>query len=289
MTRTFKIVIIFIVPLMSLKVSKINHLELKDPIANFRYEYLSPAKIREIVATAPIAIIPIGILEWHGDQNAVGMDGLVALEICERAIMKLNKGVLMPLQWIGTYGYVHYEGTVCYEEEITAELLSQLLSQVVKLGFKLILLLSGHGGHWQVNAIKKAVNNTLTLWQKPAKELSILGTVYPELTPWIRITHAGAEETSILWRIGEKKGIPLVDINKMKKEPEKLSFLFAKNEDKIPIKENEIWDWNQILPHPERCSPQLGEHILEEVSDAIVQEIEAFIQEMDLRENRSVK
>jgi creatinine amidohydrolase/Fe(II)-dependent formamide hydrolase-like protein len=261
-----------------------NNFGIKDPIAKFRYEYQSIPNIKEIITKAPIAIVPIGILEWHGEHSAVGMDGLVALEICERTIMKLQRGVLMPLHWIGTYGFVHYEGTICYEEEVTTEMLSQLLSQIVKLGFKFIILLSGHGGRWQVNAIKKAVNNTLSLWNKPANELTILGAVYPDFTPWIRITHAGVEETSILWRIGEKKGINLVDITKIKRGPEILSLILAKNEESVPIKEEKIWDWNQNLPNPERCSPQLGENILQEVSDAIVEEIKTYCEEMKLKD-----
>ena len=183
-----------------------------DSLAAYRYENLSLPRLREILKTAPIALIPIGIMEWHGNQNALGMDGLVAENLCGRVMTQLKRGVLFPLHWVGTYGYVHYEGTVCYDEAVTTQFLTQLLFQVVKLGFKFIVLISGHGGQWQSTAIKTAVQTVLKTLAKPSKELNIVGVVYPELSPGVGVTHAGIEETAMLWRIGQIKGVNLVDM-----------------------------------------------------------------------------
>ena len=191
-----------------------------DNLTPFRYENLLLPQLREILAKFPMVIIPIGILEWHGNHNALGMDGLVAQHLCDRVMGEIKQGVLMPLHWVGTFGYVHYEGTICYEEQTTTQFLTQLLSQVVKVGFKLIVLISGHGGSWQQRAIQTAVKSTLELFGKSQKELAIIGVVYPELAPNIRIGHAGPEETSLLMRIGQIKGTLLVDLQNHQNQTE---------------------------------------------------------------------
>jgi creatinine amidohydrolase/Fe(II)-dependent formamide hydrolase-like protein len=248
----------------------------------FRYENMLLHQLRNTLTSSPIAIIPIGILEWHGNHNALGMDGLVAQHLCERVMTQLQRGVLMPLHWVGTYGYVHYEGTVCYEEETACQFLTQLLKQVVKLGFKLILLLSGHGGSWQQRAIQSAVKNALAEYRKPAKELNILGVVYPELAPEVKISHAGPEETAILWRIGQLKGIDLVDMQQHTSAPQNMTLYSIPDEKKVTIAEETIWHWNEIFPDPSTCSPDLGEKLLQSVSTGVLEEIKIYMEEMGL-------
>ena len=253
-----------------------------DPIAQFRYENLLIPKLRDIIATAPIALIPIGILEWHGNHNALGMDGSVAEHLCGRVMSLLKRGVLFPVHWIGTYGYVHYEGTICYEEAVIIQYLTQLLSQVVKLGFKLIFLISGHGGKWQQNAIQTAVKNASTFAAKTPKELNIVGVVYPDLAPEVNVTHAGLEETAMLWRIGNLKGVKLVDMQYFSSNPEDLNLYSLNDESRVPIQEDRHWDWTHIFPHPEKCSPELGENILTTITEGILEEIKEYCEEMHI-------
>jgi creatinine amidohydrolase len=252
-----------------------------DPLSDFRYEFLGLPKLRKILATAPIAIIPIGILEWHGDHNALGMDGLMAEELCRRVMVELHHGVLFPIHWVGTYGYVHYEGTVCYEEEVTTRYLTQLLEQVVKLGFKLIFLISGHGGKWQEKAIHTAVQSVLNEPKQP-KEIRILGVVYPDLAQGIKVTHAGLEETAMLWRVGEIKGVSLVDMAHVSPTPETLSLYHLAHEERVTIHEETLWNWDKIFPHTEQCSPALGEQLLASIAAGILEELKIYCEEMHI-------
>lgn len=41
-----------------------------------RYQMLRPDKIVQKRKECPVVYIPIGTLEWHGEHNAVGADGL---------------------------------------------------------------------------------------------------------------------------------------------------------------------------------------------------------------------
>lgn len=253
-----------------------------DPLAHFRYENLHIPRLREILATSPIALIPIGILEWHGNHNAFGMDGNMAEHLCARVMTQFQRGVLFPVHWVGTYGYVHYEGTVCYDEAVATQYLTQLLFQVAKVGFKLIFLISGHGGQWQQRAIKTAVQNVLTTLARPPKTFNILGVVYPDLAKHISVTHAGLEETAMLWRIGQLKGVDLVKMDYFSAHPETLPLYPLHDEAKVPIKEDALWDWSKIFPHPERCSPELGESLLTHFTEGILEELKEYCEEMNL-------
>jgi creatinine amidohydrolase/Fe(II)-dependent formamide hydrolase-like protein len=178
-----------------------------------------------------------------------------------------------------------YTGSInqlIYEEETACQFLTQLLKQVVKLGFKLILLLSGHGGSWQQRAIQSAVKNALAEYRKPAKELNILGVVYPELAPEVKISHAGPNETAILWRIGQIEGIDLVDLQHHTSHPQNMMLYSMPDEANIAIMEEKMWKWDDIFPDPTLCSPELGEKLLESIAKGILEEIKIYCEEMGL-------
>ena len=43
---------------------------------NVNYEELTPAEFRVRLADAPIAYLPLGTLEWHGEHLPLGSDGI---------------------------------------------------------------------------------------------------------------------------------------------------------------------------------------------------------------------
>ena len=47
-----------------------------------RYEEMLPHEIRTAREERALAYLPLGTLEWHGPQNAVGLDGLKAHALC---------------------------------------------------------------------------------------------------------------------------------------------------------------------------------------------------------------
>ncbi|HME52160.1 MAG TPA: creatininase family protein [Candidatus Lokiarchaeia archaeon] len=112
----------------------------------YRYEYMRLDAIRGMLDRCPVAIQPAGLLEWHGEHNAIGLDGLKAYNICERAIQLLGDGALFPVNWVGTYGFIRYPGTICYDNFTTFQVFLQLFEQLIKIGFKVIVVLTGHYG-----------------------------------------------------------------------------------------------------------------------------------------------
>jgi len=66
-----------------------------------RYELLKPSQLDQIVRETPIAYLPLGSLEWHGDHLPIGNDAIKAYEICLRAA-RVTGGVVLPPLWYGT-------------------------------------------------------------------------------------------------------------------------------------------------------------------------------------------
>jgi creatinine amidohydrolase len=64
-----------------------------------RYVELLPGELKARRAERPIAYLPIGTIEWHGEHAAVGLDGLKAEGFGEAAAR--FGGFLFPTMWYG--------------------------------------------------------------------------------------------------------------------------------------------------------------------------------------------
>ncbi len=247
----------------------------------FRYEYMRFDAIRAVLKRYPLVIQPTGLLEWHGSQNAVGLDGLLSYHICERAIQKIGDGVLMPLNWVGTYGFRRYEGTVCFEESTAQAVFKQMFRELLKIGFKQVVIVSGHGGKWQENALRSASTNAEKDARQRGQTTRFLGLVYPEFAPHVKLgTHAEEGETSMLWRLGQVVGIDLIDQSQFRTGKEKLSLYHLPDENKVPITETPEWTWSEGMKDPAACSPERGEELISAYAEGIALELEENMQEL---------
>jgi len=245
---------------------------------------LTPVALQQTIARCPLVIQPVGLLEWHGNHNAVGLDGLASQRVCERVIERIGDGVIMPTCWIGTYGYIHYPGTVCYDGETAYRVYKNMFREFIKLGFRLILVISGHGGKWQMRALDRAKKDALKEMKPTIKApVELLGIVYPQLTPGINVFHAGAVETSTLWRIGEEYGVDLVDESALPAGKQSITKFKLPDDATIDFpasEEPETWNWPPDVQDPRACNPQAGEKLLETFSNAVYEEISAYREDL---------
>lgn len=63
------------------------------------YQLLRPAQLRARRAELPVAYLGLGILEWHGLHNPLGLDGVKANAIAVHLARQLGGVVLPPLFW----------------------------------------------------------------------------------------------------------------------------------------------------------------------------------------------
>jgi creatinine amidohydrolase len=158
-----------------------------------RYHELRPDQLAECLKSTPIAFLPLGLIEHHGWHLPVGYDGIKAERICVR-IAENTGGVILPTMWWGANGghgdflWTHYQS-----EDAAAAILVTTTQQLIKFGFRAIVLLAGHYP-WQgilakhIPPIQEANPETLILW---GTEVSIASDALK-----LRGDHAAREETS---------------------------------------------------------------------------------------------
>lgn len=164
-----------------------------------RWERLLPAEYRAAMETLPVAFLPLGTVEWHGEHNALGLDALKAQALCERVALRVG-GVVHPPVFGGMGGLdkpatVVLEGEDAWESHLLRPWLEALCREFHRQGFRAIVMPTGHYGHNQQIVVREAGARMTERLQIP-----VLGT--PEY--WLAQDagylgdHAGIGETSLL-------------------------------------------------------------------------------------------
>lgn len=157
------------------------------------WENLTPSELDAAIAHRPLAYVPCGALEWHGNHIATGCDLFRASEICSRGAA-LTGGVVLPPLYTTAPGFCAYRGSICFSPRLVASLISELLRELDKVGFQAVVLLLGHAGTPQMIAIGDAAD---TYEEKhDLHTLTIAGAaLMPDEEP-IPGGHAGPAETA---------------------------------------------------------------------------------------------
>jgi creatinine amidohydrolase len=160
-----------------------------------RFQELLPYELDAILHDRPVAYLPLGTLEYHGPHLAVGNDALKAEALCERACERTG-GVLVPtLYWGIGGGHKAYPASIIVRDEVLAALLDDILGGLYRVGFRVLVVVTGHYPGEQVNAAKSAAERLrqthpdARIWALPEYE------AYPQER---RADHAAKWETSIL-------------------------------------------------------------------------------------------
>lgn len=182
-----------------------------------QWERMLPREFRAAMAKLPVVFLPLGTVEWHGEHNALGLDSLKAHALCVLAARQTGGIVHPPLY--GGMGGLDMPATVVVEEELAWEnyllrpWLEKLCSEFQRIGFKAILMLTGHYGHNQQIVVRETAARMTQRLQIP-----VLGT--PEY--WLAHDvgylgdHAGIGETSLLWHLHPE----LVAMERIHEDPE---------------------------------------------------------------------
>lgn len=129
------------------------------------YEELTPKEFRARLAEAPIAYLPLGTLEWHGEHLPLGSDGLQS----QGFFMELARfagGIVLPMLFLGPDGREEVGGREYYGMDIIGHpegqpaqldgsaywidndgfglVLEAVLKQLKRAGFRIVVA-HGHG------------------------------------------------------------------------------------------------------------------------------------------------
>jgi len=181
-----------------------------------QWELMLPHEMQAALARCPTALVPLGTLEWHGVQSALGLDALKAHALCVQAARQGGGVVLPPLY--GGVGGVDEPYTVVMEpeEEINSRLLApwleQLLAELKRVGFRAVIVLTGHYGAAQQIAVRETA-----VRQMQRLAIPILGTpeYFLALDGGYLGDHGGPFETSLLMALQPD----LVDVSRLEGDP----------------------------------------------------------------------
>lgn len=180
-----------------------------------QFEELLPKEFHEILAKSPVAYLPWGALEWHGEHMALGNDGLKAHAILKRTAEKTG-GVVLPPVWCGfdtlkLPAHGAFPLTLEFKRETVMQLLTEYLEQLSDIGFKLIVVVSGHYGPPHIAALVEAAN-LFTIWQTQRQTRVWIIPEYDLVTDLgYRGDHAAKWETAILMHLRPD----LVDLSRL--------------------------------------------------------------------------
>jgi creatinine amidohydrolase len=184
---------------------------IEDPVL---YAELTPSAFRQRLTAAPIAYLPLGTLEWHGEHLPLGADGLQAQGFFTQLARRVG-GIVLPMLFLGSDLRQTVDGREYFGMEIfgfakgSAErldgsaywvpdaqftsLLEAILFQLARAGFKIVVA-HGHGPS------TKLFDQHRSEWSKRFDmDLFICwNTQNWDRETGLQTDHAAANETSIM-------------------------------------------------------------------------------------------
>ena len=104
-----------------------------------RFELMLPYQIKEAIAKNIPIVLPIGVMEYHGEHMAVGMDTLAVTKSLNKLESQMEVVILPPF----SYGAASYAvagpegtGTLHIDAEVLAPVAEQIFNGLLRIGFR---------------------------------------------------------------------------------------------------------------------------------------------------------
>ncbi|TFF94855.1 MAG: hypothetical protein EU544_03960 [Promethearchaeota archaeon] len=165
-----------------------------------KYMEAFPSELEEMVQTNPIAYVPFGALEWHSLHMVCGVDSLKATQICRRSA-EMTGGVLFPCVNWGAFSTMRFPFTFHFSKRRLKRMTKQILDQLYHMGFRILILLTGHYPGAQIKQVRKAAQKI----SKKYNDCYALGIPEQALVADLEYLgdHAAKWETSLMLAINE--------------------------------------------------------------------------------------
>lgn len=113
-----------------------------------RFEETVGFEIADVVASHPLAILPLGSLEFHGAHNPLGVDSIIISGVAENVAARVN-GLLFPtIKFTQCPAQTaHFQGTISVRPEVMTMYIADVLRNILHIGFRKIFVLNGHDGN----------------------------------------------------------------------------------------------------------------------------------------------
>ena len=94
-----------------------------------------------------VCLVPLGVIEKHGQQLPLGTDVYTVRELCKRAASQ-EYCIIYPFYFVGQiFEAKHQPGTIAYSADLMFKMLDETCKEISRNGMKKIILVNGHGGN----------------------------------------------------------------------------------------------------------------------------------------------
>src|ERR1700694_1397492 len=113
-----------------------------------RFEDTAGFELADLVASHPLAMLPLGSLEFHGPHNPLGSDSIIISGIAERVAARTG-GLLFPaIKFTQCPAHTaHFRGSISVRPEVMTMYFAEILRNILHLGFRKVFILNGHEGN----------------------------------------------------------------------------------------------------------------------------------------------
>ena len=165
-----------------------------------QYEEMFPEELEVVLKEFPVAYVPFGSLEWHGKHMPYGVDSIKVHGILKYTAQKYGGVVLPPTFWghMGQWKTGNHPGL---SPDLTDRLFIEIFTGLVRVGFRVIIGVTGHDVKPQVNSLQKAVEAISSYLVSPAGRTAGFAMMEGSLNPDdsdVGMDHAAKWETSIM-------------------------------------------------------------------------------------------
>ena len=112
------------------------------------WENISSPEFAEAVETCRgVCLLPIGVVEKHGDHLPLGQDAIYIHAVCTEAAER-EKAMVFPFYYFGQIlEGKHVPGTIAIRGDLLVPLLENICDEIGRNGFDRIVIVNGHGGN----------------------------------------------------------------------------------------------------------------------------------------------
>ena len=199
----------------------------------WRWEEMTAADFsRAVKACGGVCLVPLGVIEKHGDHLPLGTDMFAIHRVAELAAEREPAVIFPPYYFTQIHEAKHWPGTIAIRTRLMYDLLENACDEIGRNGLTKIILINGHGGN---SSFLSYFAQNLMLEQRKPYVLYLIGldhyysaydgpfkTKFPDIDQG---GHGGGQETSVIMNARpdtvrlEAAGAPGLPLGRLKHLP----------------------------------------------------------------------
>ena len=234
-----------------------------------------------------VLILPLGAIEQHGPQLATGTDTDIVTSLAvEAERQRPDSIVLAPTLAFGSsHHHLSFGGTISISADTYTQMLREMVSSLIQIGFRKIILLNGHGGNitpgrQALALLSKDFDETVQPNIALATYWELAGSAFAGDPPMESpaLSHACEYETSLMLHLYPAK-VFMERVERSSRPPQNG---YVAWEDDIPYKGVTLFkatafhSSNGSSGEPQLATAAKGSHLFSKATGSLLQFVDSF-------------